>query len=254
MERNEILKAMITQNIGDSISYYEGILNEVEESIEYPDIFSETVSKIFKLVITGKLDPWSVNISEFKDLFARENSENFEIAGMLISSAWHVLYEKSTQMMQNTINEEEDFGDPVTDWSDGIYNQDDTTIGSMPDLKIPVLHKESAKITLTEFLTAMKTVFKEKKVKKEDEDLYYPDDMDEDIIAKSNTDSIEDGIMDTLQRISGYMNPFFVEDYWGNSKLERANFILYMLFLEKSGNISMYQEEEFGNIQVTKLF
>jgi segregation and condensation protein A len=257
MERSEILKALITQDIGDSISYYEAILNEVDESIDYPDIFSETVSKIFKLVITGRLDPWSVNISEFKDLFAREIGENFEIAGMLISSAWHVLYEKSIQMMQNAVKDERNEGgntDDATAEDDNLYSLDDTTIGDMPELKTPILHKEASKITLTEFLVAMKTVYKERKTKTEYEPPDYIENIDEDIIAKSNTDSIEQGIRDTLQKISHYMNPFFVEDYWGNSKPERVNFILYLLFLEKAGDVSMEQEEVFGNIRVTKLF
>ena len=68
LQRNEILKAMITQNVGEDLLYYEEILNGVEENINYPDIFSETVSKIFSLVLTGKLDPWSVNISDKKSI------------------------------------------------------------------------------------------------------------------------------------------------------------------------------------------
>jgi segregation and condensation protein A len=255
LEREEILKAMISQDMGEDIQYYTEILNQVEENINYPDVFSETVSKIFRMVLTGKLDPWSVNISEFKDMFFRERNENFEVAGILISSAWHVLYEKSIKMMSGAIDEPveenyEELNDTVT-----YYDYDDSTMGSMPDLNVPVFHKEASRVTLTEFLIAMKRVYKTKE-KKDDKDEadYYDADMDEDIISKSNTDTIEQGIEDTLGKISKYMNPFFVEDYWGNTKAERTNFILYLLFLQKSGKVELYQEEPMGNVQVTKLF
>ena len=256
LERNEIVRAMITQNVGEDLLYYEEILNGVEENLNYPDIFSETVSKIFSLVLSGKLDPWSVNISEFKDLFARERNENFEVAGILISSAWHVLYEKSIQMMRYAINQETDYSDENIDTDDeqGIYDSDDTTIGAMPDLKIPVMHREAAEVTLTEFLNAMKRVYRTKERKTEFDQPDYPPDIDEEIISKSNTDSIDQGIEETLQQISHYMNPFFVEDYWGNTRSQRANFILFLLFLERAGKIRLTQEEPFGNIQVIKLF
>ena len=255
MEREEILKAMITQDMGEDIQYYTEILNEVEENISYPDVFSETVSKIFRMVLTGKLDPWSVNISEFKDLFFRERNENFEVAGILISSAWHVLYEKSMKMMMGAIDEPvEESYEELSDNTEN-YDVDDSTMGTMPDLNVPVFHREAARVTITEFLTVMKKVYKsrEKKPEKEPEE-YYDADIDEDIISHSNTDTIEQGIEETLSKIGKYMNPFFVEDYWGNTKAERANFILYLLFLQKSGKVELYQEEPMGNIQVTKLF
>ena len=91
MEREEILKAMISQDMGEDIQYYSEILNQVEENINYPDVFSETVSKIFRMVLTGKLDPWSVNISEFKDMFFRERNENFEVAGIFPEQFPHML-------------------------------------------------------------------------------------------------------------------------------------------------------------------
>jgi segregation and condensation protein A len=255
LEREEILKAMISQDMGEDIQYYTEILNEVEENINYPDVFSETVSKIFRMVLTGKLDPWSVNISEFKDLFFRERNENFEVAGILISSAWHVLYEKSMKMMMGAIDEpvEENY-EELSDNTES-YDIDDTTMDSMPDLNVPVFHREASRVTITEFLTVMKKVYKirEKKPEK-DPDEYYDADLDDDIISRSNTDTIEQGIGETLARIGKYMNPFFVEDYWGNTKAERANFILYLLFLQKSGKVELYQEEPMGNIQVTKLF
>ncbi len=256
LERNEILKALITQDVGDDLVYYNEILNNTEDNIDYPDIFSQTVSKIFRLVLTGKLDPWSVNISEFKNIFSRERGENFEIAGILISSAWHVLYEKSINMVQRAITEELDSSDEFSNLEDDgdIFNSDDTTIGTMPDLRVPVMHHEAAKVTLKEFLSAMKSVYKIKQKKIEEEQPGYVPDIDEDIIARSNTDAVEQGIEDTFKRISHYMSPFFVEDYWGNTKYERANFILFLLFLERAGKVTLNQEEPFGNIEVIKLF
>ena len=62
-------------------------------------------------------------------------------------------------------------------------------------------------------------------------------------------------ILETVsEKISHYMNPFFVEDYWGNTRSQRANFILFLLFLERADKIRLTQEEPFGNIQVIKLF
>ena len=254
LEREEILKAMITRDMGEDIQYYTEILNEVQENISYPDVFSETVSKIFQMVLTGKLDPWSVNISEFKDMFFRERNENFEVAGILISSAWHVLYEKSLKMMSGA--KDDPVEGPPEDFDDSTENfDDDSSTGGMPDLNVSVFHKETSGVTLTEFLTVMKRVYKSREKKPEKiEDEYYDADMDEDIIAHSNTDTIEQGIAETLAKITKYMNPFFVEDYWGTTKLERANFILYLLFLQKAGKVELQQEEPMGNIQVTKLF
>ncbi len=256
LERDEILKALITQDVGEDLSYYNEILNSTEDNIDYPDILSQTVSKIFRLVLTGKLDPWSVNISEFKNIFAREKNENFEIAGILISSAWHVLYEKSIYMVQRAIYEGPDSPEEYAEPEDGmdVFNADDTTIGTMPDLRVPVIHQEEAKVTLKEFLSAMKSVYRNREKKVVEEEPEDIPDIDEDIIARSNTDAVDEGIKDTLQKISHYMNPFFVEDYWGNTKYERANFILFLLFLERGGKVTLNQEEPFGNIEVIKLF
>jgi segregation and condensation protein A len=239
--------------VGEDLSYYNEILNNTEENVDYPDIFSQTVSKIFKLVLTGQLDPWSVNISEFKNIFSRERGEDFEIAGILISSAWHVLYEKSRQMIQHAITHEFDSPEEYTDPEEDSMFEDDTTIGSMPDLRVPIMHQEAAKVTLKEFFGAMKSVYKTHQRKIEEEAEYTPD-IDDDIIAKSNVDAVEQGIEDTFEKISHYMNPFFVEDYWGNSKYERANFILFLLFLERAEKVVLNQEEPFGNIEVIKLF
>ena len=41
----------------------------------------------------------------------------------------------------------------VTKFADNLIG---VTIGAMPDLKIPVMHREAAEVTLTEFLNAMK--------------------------------------------------------------------------------------------------
>ena len=97
-------------------------------------------------------------------------------------------------------------------------------------------------------------VYRTKERKTEFDQPDYPPDIDEEIISKSNTDSIDQGIEETLQQISHYMNPFFVEDYWGNTRSQRANFILFLLFLERADKIRLTQEEPFGNIQVIKLF
>ncbi len=250
MEKSEILKALMKQDL-DDIEYFEKILNESDEHINYPDIFSETVSKIFRLVIAGKIDPWSVDISGFKDLFYKEKNDNFEVAGILISSAWHILYEKSIEIAKSEDkNENTSTGEEIpVDDSEIIPDQD-----PLPELNPPIFHRESAKVTLVELLNTMKNKFKEKvkheNVDNEDESI----DLEDDIISKSNIDTIEDGIKSTMEKIKDLMNPFFVEDYWGNSKSEKTSFLLYLLFLERSGKISMEQTEINGNISVTKYF
>ncbi|MEM0139758.1 MAG: hypothetical protein QXZ44_04005 [Ferroplasma sp.] len=253
MEKNDILKALIKQSPGENIEYYEDILSQVDQTVSYPDIFSETVAKVFQLVITGKIDPWSVNINEFKNMFTVERNENFEVAGILISSAWHVLYEKSMKIVDKGTDNNQILGEEQNGIEYSGY--DDTTMDPGPELNMPVYHQESARVTLAELLKAMKHVYKsrEKKefIESETEDSI---DINEDIIAKSNIDTIEEGIKQAMQKIMNLMNPFFVEDYWGSTKKEKTSFILYLLFIEKAGKIAMEQDTINGNISVTKFF
>ncbi len=252
MEKNEILKAIIKQNPNEDISEYEEILNEMEGGFNYPDIFFETVSKVFDLVIAGKLDPWKIDIIEFKDLFFSEKSQNFEIAGLLISTAWHILYEKSNTMLHHKIEnftnlEEENFEDyPEFD------NTPENDITNMPDLKEPIMHREKKNITLVELLDSIKIVYKQNKKIEEKKDI--PLDINRDILMKSNKEDIEEGIKRSIDEIKKYINPFFLEDYWGNTNEEKAEFLLYMLFLQKRGKVNLEQIEHYGNVSVTKLF
>jgi segregation and condensation protein A len=73
-------------------------------------------------------------------------------------------------------------------------------------------------------------------------------------LSKSNKDNIEDGINQTLEKIKNYINPFYFEDYWGETKKEKSEFLLYLLFLEKNGKIRMDQDDPYDDIMVTKLF
>ena len=41
LERDEILKALITQDVGEDLSYYNEILNSTEDNIDYPDVLPE---------------------------------------------------------------------------------------------------------------------------------------------------------------------------------------------------------------------
>ncbi len=256
MNRNDILKNMIMQNPEEDFSYYENILNEIDENTNYPDIFSETVSKIFKSVITGKIDPWRINIMEFGELFYREKNDNFEIAGILIASAWHILYEKSLMMINRNVTENQD-NENTEDYDnlDFEYIKDqagkENKVKNMINLREPVLHEEIKNVTLVELFNAMEKVYKKKEKIIENERKF---DINTDILSKANKDSIGEGINQTLEKIKRYINPFYVEDYWGETKNERSEFLLYLLFLEKNGKIVMEQNEPYGDIMVTKLF
>ncbi len=256
MNQNDILKNMIMQNPEEDFSYYKDILNEIDENVNYPDIFSETISKIFKSVIDGRIDPWKIDIIEFSKLFYEEKNQNFEIAGILIASAWHILYEKSLIMVNKNIDvNEENNDDYNTDDNDIDFGYDnfteDNKVKNLINLKEPVFHEEIKNVTLVELFNAMEKVYKKKEKIIENEEKY---DINTDILDKSNKDSIEEGLNQTLEKIRKYINPFYVEDYWGNTKKERSEFLLYLLFLEKNGKVIMEQNEPYGDITVTKLF
>ncbi len=252
MNQNDVLKNMIMQNPEEDFSYYENILNEIDENTNYPDIFSETVSKIFRSVINGKIDPWKIDIMEFGELFYKEKTGNFEIAGMLIASAWHILYEKSQMMIKRDTKENEENSN-YNDYEDLEYNDypEENKVKNMIKLNEPVLHEEIKNVTLVELFNAMEKVYKKKeKIIENKKEI----DINTDILSKSNKDNIEDGINQTLEKIKNYINPFYVEDYWGETKKERSEFLLYLLFLEKNGKIRMDQDDPYDDIMVTKLF
>ncbi len=252
MDKNEILKAIIKQNPEEDISEYERILNEMEGNFSYPDIFFETVSKIFDLAIEGKLDPWKIDIIEFKDLFFSEKSQNFEIAGLLISTAWHILFEKSNAMLNRKMEILHEGNEDNFENYPEFENIIEDDITNMPDLREPIMHKERKNITLVELLDSIKIVYKQNK--KNTEKVDVPLDINRDILMKSNKEDIEAGIKRSIDEIKKYINPFFLEDYWGETNEERAEFLLYMLFLQKRGKVNLEQYEHYGNVSITKLF
>ena len=251
MEKSEILRAIIRQGENEDISEYEEILNEENENLVYPDIFSETVSKVFKLAMDGKIDPWKIDILQFKDLFFSEPEPNFEVAGLLISSAWHILYEKSIAMIRG-YNSNKISDELTDDYPEIEDSMDDDEVSDFIDLKEPVMHEDKRNVTLIELLDSIKRVYKKSREEKTIKDTSV--DINEDILMKSNKEDIEEGINRVQEEIKKYINPFFLEDYWGKTTEERSEFLLYMLFLEKRGRISMEQNEPFGNIIITKLF
>ncbi len=227
MNKNDILKMLVNS---DDIEYYSKILDSLDDDINYPDQISRTISILFKLCILGKIDPWDVDISKLSEAINYIDKRDFELHGIILARAWHILYEKSASLIPRREEPQPEIYD------EPVYEND----YYMPELEENIAHKEIAKVTILDIIEDIKKIRKNDIVQKKQ--------TVSEIIVKSNRDEIEDGINRLLSEMNNFENPFRLEDHWGKEKAERANFILYSLFLVKMNRLKISQDVPYGDV------
>ncbi|AAT43442.1 hypothetical protein [Picrophilus oshimae] len=227
MNKDDILKILVNS---DDIEYYSRILDNLDDDINYPDQISRTISTLFKLCILGKIDPWNVDISKLSEAISHIDKRDFELHGIILARAWHILYEKSKSLIPRQPEPEPDYYD------EPVYNDD----YYIPEIEENIAHKETAKVTILDIIEDIKKIRKN--------DVQEKRQTVSEVIVKSNRDEIEEGIKKLISDMESFENPFKLEDHWGNERSERANFILYSLFLVKMNKLKFSQEVPYGDV------
>ncbi len=252
-------KAMIDEGAGaEKIDRYLTVLHETGSQVLQRDPLDRSIETVFELVLSNDLDPWDVDLIRFSELYAekvRDEEVNFVIAGKLMLMAWSILRMQSEQVLSNSETRNADHEE--MDLMDMFSFDEPRTILCMPDeveLNEVVRHRGSRPVTLVELLDAFEEAQREEERNKLREKLREANraKLDAAFDSKAHNDDMERDVEMVWQRICRCgTGPVDITDIWDGGKEDMVTVFMSLLFLARSGKISVWQEDlPFGPISL----
>ncbi len=253
-------KAMIDEDDrAAKIDHYLSVLEESEGRIAPRDPLDRSLETVFELVLSNDLDPWDIDLMEFARLYASkvkgEEEVNFVIAGRLMLMAWSILRMQSEGVLQRSERREEHFEDWDLECLD-IIDEEPRVRLCMPeevDLDEVVRHKGFRPVTLVELLDAFEDASREQELNDRRERARTANRAKQDKFdTKAHNDDMEKDVDEVWRRIQQCgPGAIRLEDIWLGGKEDLIMVFVSLLFLARSGKISVWQEDlPFGPISV----
>lgn len=252
-------KAMIDEEAGaEKIDRYLTVLRVTGSQVLQRDPLDRSIETVFELVLSNDLDPWDVDLIRFSELYAekvRDEEVNFVIAGKLMLMAWSILRMQSEQVLSNSETRKDEYEE--MDLMDMFSFDEPRAILCMPDeveLNEVVRHRGSRPVTLVELLDAFEEAQREEERNKLREKLREANraKLDAAFDSKAHNDDMERDVEMVWQRIcrcgTGAVD---ITDIWEGGKDDMITVFMSLLFLARSGKISVWQDDlPFGPISL----
>lgn len=249
-------KALIDEGRGaEKIDRYLGLLRSAEEEkqIAGREPLDRSLQLVFELVLSNDLDPWDVDLMKFAKLYGqRMHTEevDFIVAGKLMHMAWSILHMQSREVLSlNERREELYFGEWDTESFDQFVEhplpQIDLAIPECVELTEVVRHRCTRPVSLVDLLDAFDTAQQEVEIalnrQRVREQLMK---AQERFDGKSHSDDQEKDVAETWARIERCgSGPITLEDLFEDDKEDSIKVFVSLLFLARSGKISLWQDE-----------
>lgn len=249
-------KALIDEGRGaEKIDRYLGLLRSAEEEkqIAGREPLDRSLQLVFELVLSNDLDPWDVDLMKFAKLYGqRMHTEevDFIVAGKLMHMAWSILHMQSREVLSlNERREELYFGEWDTESFDQFVEhplpQIDLAIPECVELTEVVRHRCTRPVSLVDLLDAFDTAQQEVEIalnrQRVREQLMK---AQERFDGKSHSDDQEKDVAETWARIERCgSGPIALEDLFEDDKEDSIKVFVSLLFLARSGKISLWQDE-----------
>jgi segregation and condensation protein A len=249
-------KALIDEGRGaEKIDRYLELLRSAEEEkqIAGREPLDRSLQLVFELVLSNDLDPWDVDLMKFAKLYGqRMHTEevDFIVAGKLMHMAWSILHMQSREVLSlNERREELYFGEWDTDTFDQFVEHPlpeiDLDVPECVELTEVVRHHCTRPVSLVDLLDAFDTAQQEVEIalnrQRVREQLLK---VQEKFDGKSHSDDQEKDVAETWARIERCgSGPIALEDLFEDDKEDKIKVFVSLLFLARSGKISLWQDE-----------
>lgn len=249
-------KALIDEGRGaEKIDRYLGLLRSAEEEkqIAGREPLDRSLQLVFELVLSSDLDPWDVDLMKFAKLYGqRMHTEevDFIVAGKLMHMAWSILHLQSREVLSlNQRREELYFGEWDTESFDQFVEHPlpeiDLEVPECVELTEVVRHRCTRPVSLVDLLDAFDTAQQEVEIalnrQRVREQLLK---AQERFDGKSHSDDQEKDVAETWARIERCgSGPIALEDLFEDDKEDKIKVFVSLLFLARSGKISLWQDE-----------
>jgi segregation and condensation protein A len=249
-------KALIDEGRGaEKIDRYLGLLRSAEEEkqIAGREPLDRSLQLVFELVLSNDLDPWDVDLMKFAKLYGqRMHTEevDFIVAGKLMHMAWSILHMQSREVLSlNERREELFFGEWDTESFDQFVEHPlpeiDLAVPECVELTEVVRHRCTRPVSLVDLLDAFDTAQQEVEIalnrQRVREQLMK---AQERFDGKSHSDDQEKDVAETWARIERCgSGPIALEDLFEDDKEDSIKVFVSLLFLARSGKISLWQDE-----------
>lgn len=249
-------KALIDEGRGaEKIDRYLRLLRSAEEEKQVPgkEPLDRSLQLVFELVLNNDLDPWDVDLMKFAKLYGqrmRQEEVDFIVAGKLMRMAWSILNMQSREVLSLNERREELY---FEDWD--MEGLDQFCEQSMPSIELAVpegveltevvRHRCTRPVSLVDLLDAFDAAQQEVEIalnrqRVREQLLKAKVSFD----GKSHCDDQEKDVAETWARIERCgSGPIALEDLFEDDKEDRIKVFVSLLFLARSGKISLWQDE-----------
>jgi segregation and condensation protein A len=245
-------KAMIDEDDrAVKIDHYLSVLEDGEAALAPRDPLDRSLETVFELVLSNDLDPWDIDLMKFSRLYAdkvKEEDVNFVMA-------WSILRMQSEGVLQRSERREEELECWDPDFFD-VMDEEPRVRLCMPeevDLDEVVRHKGFRPVTLMELLDAFEDANRERELNERRERARAANRAKLDKFdTKAHNDDMEKDVDEVWRRIQQCgPGAIRLEDIWLGGKEDLIMVFVSLLFLARSGKISVWQEDlPFGPISV----
>jgi segregation and condensation protein A len=249
-------KALIDEGKGaEKIDRYLGLLRSAEDEHQLSGLepLDRSLQLVFELVLSNELDPWDVDLMKFAKLYGQKmlsEDVDFIVAGKLMHMAWSILHMQSREVLVLNDRRDELF---CAEWDMDAMDQFvehplpdvDLSVPENVELTEVVRHHCTRPVSLIDLLDAFDTAQQEVEIainrqRVREQLLKTQVKFD----GKSHSDDQEKDVTETWARIMRCGNgPMALEDLFEGDKEDCIKVFVSLLFLARSGKISLWQDE-----------
>jgi segregation and condensation protein A len=249
-------KAMIDEGRGsEKIDRYLALLRSAEEERQVAgrEPLDRALQLVFELVLTNDLDPWDIDLMKFAKLYGQRmhgEEVDFIVAGKLMYMAWSILHLQSREVLSlNEAREELICEGWDMEGMDLFVEQPlpkvELGVPEGVELTEVVRHRCTRPVSLVDLLDAFDAAQQEVEIalnrQRARERLQR---AGERFDGKSHSDDQEKDAAEVWVRIERCgSGPIALEDLFEGGKEDRIKVFVSLLFLARSGKISLWQEE-----------
>jgi segregation and condensation protein A len=210
------------------------------------------IDMLVDLVIQGEMDPWDIDIARLAQRFVEDVRNmiklNLRLSGKTLLTSAILLRMKSEHIMpQENGHNGHNGHDEYYGWDEG-YNLDI----DVPPLSTPLRRRAERRVTLFELVEALQQALNEEAIRRN-----FPPRrrVRKKLVIQIDEESIREKIISLYDRLMEMAQQKevlrFAELVYNPTPLHVVETLLYLLYLDSQGKLTVWQEELFGEIFIT---
>ncbi len=211
------------------------------------------IDMLVDLVIQGEMDPWDIDIARLAQRFVEEVRNmiklNLRLSGKTLLTSAILLRMKSEHVMphENGHNGHDEYDEYDYEWGEAYNLNID-----VPPISTPLRRRAERRVTLFELVEALQQALNEEVIRKN-----FPPRrrVKKKLVIRVDEESIREKIIslyDRLMELSQERQVLrFAELVYEPTPLHVVETLLYLLYLDSQGKLTVWQEELFGEIFIT---